>query len=246
VIRLISPEPGGRYNTRLDFTALASDDVEVRNVNYYLRKGDKRAYEIPGFIKGLYFEGVLPPLVKMASNNAPGIFSGGATFFDVGMGLSFFDDNVKLQVNYGQMTQSEYGSLGGIGPVRYGGHVLGVKLLANVYTLPFGTIGGPDWEWLTASFALGANFSLFNLLEQQNPIYQDMWYTQSKNRTWMTAMIGQLEFPRVTLPNRTYLRTFSMFTEGQLWFVPTDVDAAANNIKTLIPHMVLGFRMYIF
>jgi hypothetical protein len=37
-----------------------------------------------------------------------------------------------------------------------------------------------------------------------------------------------------------------MFTEGQLWFVPTDVNAAANEIDTVIPHLIIGLRMYLF
>jgi hypothetical protein len=86
--------------------------------------------------------------------------------------------------------------LGGTQALRYGGHILGVKLLANVYTLPFGSFAGPDWEWLSASFALGANFSLFDV--------------------------------------------------GQLWFVPTDVKADEQGIKTVIPHVIVGLRMYIF
>ena len=239
VIRLITPEAGGHYNNELNYAALANDDVELKSLNYYLRIGDKNAYEIPGFVKGLYFEGILPPFLKLAWNNAPGVFGGGATFFDVSMGLSFFDDNVKLQVGYGQMTQKQYESIGGPKQttseptVRYGGHVLGLKILANIYTLPFAIFGGPDWEWLSASFALGANFSLFSL-------------TQSGKSTWMSALVAQIEFPKVTIPKRTFLRTFSLFTEGQLWFVPTDVPAVANNLNTVIPHVVLGLRMYIF
>ena len=238
VIRLISPEAGGRYNTEMNFAALASDDVELKSLSYYLRKGDKSAYEIPGFIKGLYLEGTIPPFIRVIWNSAPAFFAGGATFFDIGLGLSFFDDNVKIQATYGQMTQKQYEMIGGVGPVRYGGHVLGVKILANVYTLPFGSFGGPDWDWLSASLAFGANFSCFDMAKQG--------YTQSGNRSWMSALIGQLEFPKVTIPKRTYLRTFSMFTEGQIWFVPTDVNAAANKVKTVIPHVILGLRMYIF
>ena len=237
-IRLISPESGGRYNDELNFAALASDDVELKSLGYYLRKGDKSAYEVPGFIKGLYLEGTIPPVIKVAWNNAPSLFAGGATFFDISLGLSFFGDNVKIQAGYGQMTQTQYELIGGTGPLRYGGHVLGIKILANVYTLPFAVFGGPDWEWLSASFALGANFSLFDLAKEG--------YTQSGNSTWMSAMLAQLEFPKVTIPNRSYLRTFSMFTEGQLWFVPTDVDAEAYSLKTVIPHVVLGLRLYIF
>ena len=238
VIRLISPQPGGRYNKDLVFAALASDNVELKGLTYHLRQGDKSAYEIPGFIKGLYFEATIPPVIRQVWNSAPSIFAGGATFMDVGFGLSFFGDNVKIQAQYGLMTQSLYESIGGTGAVRYGGHVLGFKILANIYTLPFTVFGGPDWEWLSASFTLGANFSLFDLLHQG--------YTQSGNSTWMSAVLAQIEFPRITIPGLTYLRTFSLFTEGQLWFVPTDVNAKAHNIQTIIPHITLGLRMYIF
>ena len=237
-IRLITPEPGGRYNEELEFAALSSDDVELKSVSYHLRKGDKALYGIPGFIKGLYFEGTIPPFIKVAWNKAPAIFAGGATFFDVGMGLSFFDDNVKVQIQYGQMTQKQYELIGGDRPVRYGGHVLGLKLLANVYQLPFGSFLGPDWDWLSASFALGANFSFFDLAKQG--------YTQSGKPTWMSALLLQIEFPKITIPKRTYLRTFSLFTEGQLWFVPTDVDASKNKLSTVIPHIIVGLRVYIF
>ncbi|MCL2879647.1 MAG: neuraminidase, partial [Treponema sp.] len=238
VIRLISPQPGGVYNTSLEYSALASDDVALKSLTYYLRKGDLAAYEVPGFIQGLYVEGIIPPFIKQIAPKAPVLFAGGATYFDAGMGLSFFQDNVKVQVQYGFMTQDLYESLGATGDLRYGGQVLGLKLIANLYTLPFGSFAGPDWEWLFLSLGIGANFSLFDIANEG--------YTQSGTPTWMSALIMQLEFPKVTIPKRSFLRTFSFFTEGQLWFVPTDVNAAANNIKTVIPHVICGLRVYIF
>ncbi|MCL2179687.1 MAG: Ig-like domain-containing protein [Treponema sp.] len=239
VIQLISPESGGRYNEEIVYSATASDDVELVSLTYHLRAGDKAAYEIPGFLQGLYIEGVIPPFLRQIDNEIiPTLFAGGVTYTDFGIGLSFFDDNVKLQVQYGFMTQDIYESLGGVGLLRYGGHVLGLKLLASIYSLPFGSFLGPDWDWLSASFAIGANFSLFDVASEG--------YTQSGTPTWMSALLLQIEFPRVTLPDRTFLRTFSLFTEGQLWFVPTDVDAALNNIPTIIPHVIIGLRLYIF
>ena len=238
VIRLITPEPGGRYNTNLEFAALSSDDVELKSVSYHLRQGDKAFYGVPGFIKGLYIEGTIPPIIRTLWNDAPVLFAGGATYWDFGIGLSFFDDNVKVQASYGQMTQKQYEMIGGTETVRYGGQVLAVKLLANVYQLPFGSFLGPDWEWLSASFALGANFSVFDLAKEG--------YTQSGNATWMSAMLIQLEFPKVTIPKMKYFRTFSLFTEGQLWFVPTDVNATQFGISTVIPHVIMGIRAYVF
>ena len=238
VIRLISPESGGHYNEQMNYAALATDDVELKSMTYHLRQGDKARYEIPGFIKGLYFDFAIPPFLKVAWNGAPAIFNGGATFFDVGIGLSFFDDNVKLQVQYGQLTQKQYEMMGGNDLVRYGGHVLGFKLLANIYTLPFAVFGGPDWDWLSASFALGANFSLFDIANEG--------YTGSGKATWMTALLAQIEFPKITIKNWKYFRTFSLYTEGQLWFVPTDVDASRFNLDPVIPHVILGVRWYVF
>ncbi|MCL2761576.1 MAG: Ig-like domain-containing protein [Treponema sp.] len=239
VIRLITPEVSGRYNKKVPYSAFASDDIELVSLEYHLRKGDKAAYGVPGFIQGLYIEGIIPPFIKQISNDAPVMpFGGGATYTDFGLGLSFFDDNVKIQAQYGFLTQNIWESMGGTGAVRYGGHVLGLKLLASIYTLPFGSFAGPDWEWLSASLALGANFSFFDI--------GNNGYTQSGKSTWMSALLAQVEFPKVTIPKRTFLRTFSLFTEGQLWFVPTDVNADNYKIETVIPHITVGLRAYIF
>jgi hypothetical protein len=237
-IRLVSPQAGGRYNQSLEYTAFAGDNAELKDLRYHLRQGDKAFYEVPGFIQGLYFESTIPPFVRQVWNEAPGIFAGGATYMDFGMGLSFFGDNVKVQLQYGFMTQDLYESLGGTQTLRYGGHTLGLKLLANIYTLDFGGFAGPGWEWLSASFGLGANFSLFDLGGQG--------YTQSGKASWLSALLVQVEFPKVTIPKRSFLRTFSFFTEGQLWFVPTDVKADEQGIKTVIPHITVGLRAYIF
>jgi hypothetical protein len=215
-IRLIAPQAGGRYNQSLEYSALVSDDVALKETAYALRKGDKGAYEVPGFIQGLYFDAHFM----------------GASFYDVGMGLSFFEDNVKLQVSYGQLTQEQY-ELFGSGPIRYGGDILGLKLLANVYALPFRSVLGPDWAWLSASAAIGANFSLFST-------------TQSGSPTWLSALLGQVEFPKVTIARRKYLRTFAFYTEFQLWFVPTDTNARELGLETVMPHLTVGLRANVF
>ncbi|MDR0320307.1 MAG: hypothetical protein LBI28_02275 [Treponema sp.] len=245
VVRLITPEPGGRYNTEIAYSASATDDIELTSLTYHLRVGDKALYEVPGFLQGLYFEGIIPPFLKQTFNEMPNIFAGGATYTDFGFGLSFFDDNVKVQFQYGFMTDDIWVSLGGKprsasgeSDVRYGGHVFGIKLLASLYNLPFRRFLGPDFEWLFASFAIGANFSLFDLASEG--------YTQSGEPSWMSALLFQIEFPKVTIPKQKYLRTFSLFTEASLWFVPTDVPAAANNIQVVIPHIIMGLRLYIF
>ncbi|MDR0643428.1 MAG: hypothetical protein LBG05_00740 [Treponema sp.] len=216
-IKVIAPEPGGRYNQTLEFTALSNDDIALKSVLYTLRKGDKGLYAVPGFIQGLYFDGHF----------------WGATFYDVGLGLTFFDDNVKLQAQFGQFTEEMWSWFSDDSEIRYGGDVLGLKLLANVYALPFASFGGPDWEWLSASVAIGANFSYF-------------MKTQSGSPTMMSAMIMQLEFPKITIPKIKRFRTFAFYTEFQLWFTPTDVDTSVVSVPTTIFHITGGLRFNIF
>lgn len=218
-IRLISPQDGGKYNQQIEFSGLSSDDVKLKNVNLQLRSGDKSSYEVPGFIQGLYFD----------------VHALGATLFDVGVGLTFFDDNVKLQVQYGQLTDKQWQLFEKIEPKRYGGHVFGAKLLANIFYLPFSYFAGPDWAWLSASFAIGADFSVFT-------------ETQSGTPQMLSAVLMQLEFPRITSNNRKIFRTFSFYTEFQLWFASTDIDTSSlkRSVATFVPHITGGLRLNVF
>lgn len=217
-IDLISPGEGGFFNEEIIFSGLASDDIELSSVTLVLRSGDKSSYEVPAFIQGLYFDWHF----------------WGATLYDVGIGLTFFDDNVKLQVQFGQFTQTQRDVFDKRGSnMRYGGNVFGAKLLANIAYIPFRYFFGPDWDWLSAGFALGANFSLFS-------------QTQSGKPQMLSAVLAQVEFPRVTLKNQKLFRTFSLYTEGQLWFLPTDVQAGETNISSLIPQISAGIRVNVF
>ena len=213
-IKLISPGAGGRYNQELVFSGLTNDDVALKDVRLYLRKGDKAWYEVPQFIRGLYFDWQF----------------WGATLFNIGMGLTFFDDNVKLQVQWGQFTESQR-SLFSSTQGRYGGNsVLGIKLLANVYYLPFRYLFGPDWEWLSLNVAVGANFSRFNNSD-----------IPGKEPMILSAALVQLEFPRVTFAKQKMFRTMSFYTEGQFWFLPSDVAA-----RVFAPQISFGLRVNVF
>ena len=146
-ITLISPGEGGRYNENITFAGLTSDNVGLADTSAALRKGDKSIYEVPKFIQGLHFEA--------------GFW--GATLWNAGVGLSFFDDNVKLQLHYGQFTQDQFDFFYKVRnlplqQIRYGGHVGSLKLLANVFELPFCYYFGPDWQWLYLNVAIVAQF----------------------------------------------------------------------------------------
>ncbi len=221
-IRLISPSMGGRYNQELLFSGLSGDDVKLENVKLTLRKGDKSSYEVPSFIQGLYLD----------------FHFWGATLFDIGAGLTFFDDNVKLQFQWGQFTQAQRDAVSnmfqiGLTDMRYGGNVMGMKLLANISTIPFSYFFGHDWEWLSASFAVGANFSYFT-------------QTNSGTPQFLSAVLGQIEFPRIKFNGIKMFSTVSMYTEGSLWFIPTDVASGSVDIQNIVPQISLGLRVNVF
>ena len=219
-IRLIAPVNGGRYNQVLNASGLSNDDVELEDVTVTLRKGDKSAYEIPSFIQGLYVD----------------FRFWGASLFAVGAGLTFFDDVVKVQASYGQFTQQQRDAVSDLFKVdltemRYGGNIFSLKILANVASLPFSFFLGHDWDWLYAQFAVGAEFALFS-------------QTNSGKAQILSSLVAQIEFPKVKLQNVKMFSSFAMYTEGSLWFIPTDVSGA--DIKSIIPQIALGFRANIF
>ncbi|MGP1521616.1 MAG: Ig-like domain-containing protein [Treponema sp.] len=219
-ITIISPIEGEKYNDEIEFIGLAQDDRELKNVKIELRKGDKFFYGVPKFIQGLHFE----------------LGFWGASLWNMGMGLSFFEQNVKLQLHYGQFTQGQRNVVlkERADLVRYGGHIVSMKILANVFSYGFG-YHFPDAAPLYMAVALGAQFSLFT-------------ETQSGRPQVLSSLLMQLEFPRIKLPKGKYFRSFSFFTEGQLWFVPTDVSSknVASKIQSIVPHLACGIRVDVF
>ena len=220
-IRLIAPMKGGRYNQILNASGLSNDDVQLEDVTVALRKGDKASYEVPSFIQGLYVD----------------FRFWGATLFAVGAGLTFFDDVVKVQASYGQFTQQQRDAVTNVfkrdlTDLRYGGNILSGKILANVASIPFSYFLGHDWDWLSAQVAIGAEFAWFS-------------QTNSGRPQILSAVLTQLEFPRVKIPNVKMFSTFSFYTEASLWFIPTDVSSEVK-IKNLIPQVAFGLRTNIF
>jgi hypothetical protein len=192
VVETVAPVENSTHRDQFQAYGAASDDHEIDVVEVSLRPGDKAGYSVPQFIQGLFFDG----------NTM------GATLWDTGLGITFFEDNVKLQFQVGKTAPGR----------RFSGWVYGMKLLANVFYLPFDYFLGPDWSFFSVSFALGANFSFFSMEEGENPVF-------------MGAVLGQLEFFRVNfsyiLPKWKYFKTFSLYFEPIFWFASSDVSAGA-------------------
>ena len=221
-IRLIAPNIGGRYNQQLAVSGLSNDDVQLNDVTIALRKGDKSSYELPAFMQGMYLD----------------FRFWGATLFSVGVGLTAFSDVVKVQLSYGQFTQQQRNAVSNVlgrelTDGRYGGHVGSFKILATVSSIPFSYFLGHDWDWLSATVSLGADFSIFS-------------ETGSGKPQVLSAVLGQLEFPKVKLQNVKAFSSFALYTEASVWFIPTDVLSVNNDIASLIPQIAIGLRTNIF
>lgn len=226
VIKLISPGEGGHYNQQLNFKGLSSDDVNLKSLKFELRKGDKAAYEVPAFIQGLYFDASI----------------WGATLYNVGIGLTAFDNAVKIQANFGQFTQEQRDAVSDMfglshTDLRFGGNVIGAKIIAQIGYIPFRYFFGRDWDWLSASISVGANFSYFT----------DSGATSldgKKVSQVLSAALVQVEFPRITIKNASLFKTWALYTEPQLWFIPSDV--ASEDAKKQVFTISLGLRTSVF
>ncbi len=210
-VKILRPEEGQRFNDKIAVLGIASDENGLTDVRINLRPGDKAGYKIPDFIQGMYldFQGRT-------------VFSG--TFsWQAGFGLTFFDQNVKLQALVGMEPES-----------RFDGLVLGVKLLANIFKLPFDALFGPDWEFFSMSLALGATFAYFTNSGST------IEFTDSGRI--LGAALAQFEFAKFTVKEWSAFNAYSFYVEFDLWFLSTDVPGA----PVLDPKIMFGVRIGLF
>jgi len=204
-ITVLSPNEGGRFNDTIDLMGTASDNVALEEVRVLLRKGDKAGYEIPSFIQGLYLDG----------------HGFGANTFEVGAGLTFFDNNVKLQANVGHAP-------GG----RFEGTTFGIKLIANVFYLPWSYLLGPDFDFLSSSVGVGAQFVYFSMDPSS--------FSFSSKGTMLGSAFLQLELAHFTFQDMSAFSSYGLYTEGQFWFISSDV------LPEAVFKLAFGLRVSVF
>jgi hypothetical protein len=205
-VTLLEPEEGMRFNDSIDLSGIAYDVNGLQEVSVSLRKGDKSKYQVPEFIQGLYIDTHVL----------------GSTYGELGIGLTFFDDNVKLQF------QAGIAPSGG----RFDGYVLGAKLLANIVAIPYSYFFGPSLNFLSSSIAVGATFNYFTMTDTAD--------TEKSEGLVLGAVIGQIELARFDIHHWRMFNSFSIYTEGQVWFISSDIDAGA------LFKMAFGLRTEIF
>jgi hypothetical protein len=202
-ISIITPEEGLKFNDSLKVNGTAFDANGLADIRIMLRPRSKNTYEVPQFIQGLYVD----------------MHVLGATYWEVGLGLTFFDNNVKLQGLIGQAPEG-----------RFNGMVYGIKLLANVASLPYDFLFGPDWEAFSSSLTVGAAFEYFTM--EDSPVQE--------NGLVLGSIILQIELLKVELKNLGMLNTYSAYVENQLWFISSDIQGG------LEFRMAFGLRVNVF
>jgi hypothetical protein len=209
---LLEPGEGSRFDDKIRLVGVASDNNELESIEVAFRTGDKASYSVPSFIQGLYLDGH---------------FMGG-TDWEAGLGLTFFDDNVKLQFMVGESPeQTESG-----GVPRFNGYVLGGKLIANVLSLPFSWFLGPDWDFFSMSLGIGASFTYFT--NEQGV------FSFTDKGAILGAVIGQWEFAKFFFKDWDFFRSVGLYAEGQVWFISSDVSPGQ------VWQLAFGARLNIF
>jgi hypothetical protein len=215
-VNVIGPVENSAYRTTIKVFGSTVDDYEMDSVEVSLRPGNKIGYSVPGFIQGLYFDtSVL-----------------GGLNWCFGAGLTFFDDNVKVQANVAQAPSG-----------RYSGWAVGGKVLANIWNKNLGDWFGPDWTFWKTSVVVGAHFSYFYMEEGENPL-------------WMGQFLGQWEIIKSDMsfffPKWKYFKSLSFYMEPGLWFAPSDVssdidlDTGRNKAWPVLFTIGLGLRINLF
>ena len=222
-VETVSPEEKSRQRDELKVYGAASDNFELTDVNVTLRPFKKFWYSVPEAIRGLYFD----------------VKSLGATYFDVGVGLSFFNDNVRVQGQFG--IAPEQGILtpmveGG----RYVGQVIGLKLIANIYTLPFDWLfKDRDWIFYKMNIGVGANFSWFEMDDWRSSLYM--------GAVLMQIDLANIDFKHI-YPKWKYFHIMSLYLQPELWFASTDAltDGLGHKVPREIFRIGIGLRFNAF
>jgi hypothetical protein len=159
--------------------------------------------------------------------------------FDVGMGLSFFDDNVRFQGQWGRAPREDQDVPGFIEAGRFTGDVFGIKLMANIFNLPFAFFFCSDWIFYSMNIAIGANFSWFSMTDDDPDIL-------SRAPVYMGAIVGQIDLANINFtyfnPKWTRFRNYALYLEPELWFTTTDVRGPAQSEFRL----TVGLRINVF
>jgi len=241
-VEAVSPAEKSIHRDEIKIYGAANDNFELADMNVSLRPYDKFWYSVPEAIRGLYFD----------------FKTLGATYFDTGVGLDFFDHNVRFQFQWGftpvlgAYSIVEHGG-------RYVGNVMGIKLVANILTIPFDWLfKDRDWIFYKMRIGVGANFSWFEMDDWRNETWDPIageWRKKDEIGVFMGAVLAQIDLASVDFnliyPNWKYFHVMSLYLQPECWFASTDATHTVVNGKTeTVPKTIwricIGMRFNVF
>ena len=220
---------GRKINGKLEINGHASDKNGIDSVEFALRKGPKTNYDVPDALKGLYVA----------------VTGFGATMYNVGVGLSMLDDNLRLQIQCGDAPKVINNLDGTTSDARFYGIELGAKFLARLFKVDFGKYLGSDADFLSIAAYVGTGVSYFSMTDELLDSWTYIEIDENGNDktklvgTFLGSLLAQFEiqFDTDKIP---IFSNYSIFGEFSLWFISSDIKSE------VIPTGSIGVRLGIF
>ncbi|MGL1892564.1 MAG: Ig-like domain-containing protein [Spirochaetaceae bacterium] len=198
----------GKFNESIKISGIASDANGLTDISVILRDGNKSKYEIPSLFQGMFID----------------VETGFGKLYGVGLGLTFFDDNVKLQFTLGETRVDEEDDE----DARITGLYYGGELLANIYTLELGGLLGPDFDPYSMSLGIGACFT-----------NKTLSISGEDTTMWFSSIIGQVEVFKMKFDN-PYISSSSIYIEVEATLISSE------NSGGFYPRIGIGSRFTLF
>jgi len=249
LVAITTPLENTRHSGRIAIKGTADDENnEITEVKLLFRQFDKDAGKLPKFIEGIYLWAQ--------------VFSG--PLISTGVGLSFFDDIVRLEALFGwfpsrtnikdmgipdSLFLKEFGWTNGQFIPKYSGFTTGGKLLARVINIPFEFLFGEDAKNFSWSIEIGAGFfwtSGFSgsLNKSDNDEYIKYLknpgaYSEYPEKPKVVAGF-MLQWDFFKVERYRGFRKFALYFEASFFFIASEIRSE------LVPQIGFGVRNALF
>ncbi|MBQ3923173.1 MAG: hypothetical protein II707_07740, partial [Spirochaetales bacterium] len=246
-----TPMDSAHINDRLNVRGSADDDGTVESVKILFRRHDKNLGKVPQFVQGLYLW----------------LQVFGGPYVSGGIGLSFFDDIVRVEAMFGWVPTKEnmndilgengiedqrffnpdFGWKNSRYEPRFYGFVTGGKLLARIIDIPYEFFFGEDAKNFSFSVELGCAFYWFSGYgagtgEKYNFIQtkSDPEYQDSAYNKSKVLAGFMVQADLFKVERWSIFRKFAFYFEAAFFFVASEQEGG------LFPQFGFGIRNALF
>jgi hypothetical protein len=245
-----TPRENFPLNERVVMRGSADDNGKIDNIQVMLRRWDKNLGKVPKGLQGLY-------LWAQADLDFLG-GSGPIPFVNGGLGLSFFEDIVRVEMMFGwKATATNLEAMGidttnnpeqfsaNLYPLstyspRFSGVAAGGKLVARILDIPWEFFFGEDARQFSMALSLGAAFYWFSGWGFMGELPSE------KNPTTGVTVFGKpigmflLQWDIFRIERLAIFRKFAIYAEVDFYFVASEVQGG------LLPVFGFGLRNALF